>query len=153
MCQNFTHGKFIFFEKEIFQCRPSLTTWTPVFSLFLRIINFFLRILLGQWAHAFNSNIIIVKTVSQLKCLDERKRYLLNDLAFRSIVGTRETYLEAFLAMVFWWFWKENDPTNQKLPTTFLAYILPWYTQTWLSAYLLTTLKFVCCVAFQFFQK
>ena len=71
------------------------------------LIDIPLRLLLKPWTLSFNKNTIRAKTVSQLKCLQERKRLRFTlerkDPALHSLLQTCDTILEVMLAKNLVW--------------------------------------------------
>ena len=66
MYQNVTGEDLCIFQKNV-QGRQNSTIWSLVFTLPLRIM-------LKPWTLSFKKDTITVKTVSQLTCLEERKK-------------------------------------------------------------------------------
>ena len=133
-----------------FQCRQNSTTWNLFFAIPLRI-------LLKPWKLSFKKDTITAKTVSQLKCLQERKmlRFTLQmkDLVLPSLVQIWDTFLEVMLVMKLEKSWEAKDLTNQNLLKKLSAYTLSWYTRTWLSTISLATQKLHGCVPFLLFRS
>ena len=135
------HGEKICFLTRKFQSRRNSTIWNLVFTLPLRI-------LLKPWTLSFKKDTITAKFVSRRT--QKVKIYLANEgsgLAFFStdlghICGSNVG--NEFGVMLR----EREDLINQNLLTTLSAYILSWYTRTWLSTISLATRKRHCCVAF-----
>ena len=130
-----------------FQSRQNFTIKNLVFTLPLRI-------LLKSRTLWFKIDTITTKTVSQLKCLEERKelRFTLwmKDLVLHCSVRIWDTFSEVMSVMNLEKCWEEMDLTNQNLLTTLYAYTLSWYTQIWLSTISLATQRLHC---FPFISK
>ena len=99
MYQNVTVEKFLFFWwKKNIQSRPRLnsTIWKPVSTLPIRI-------LLKLWTLSFKKDTITAKTVSQLKCLEERKNLRftlqLKDLILHSLIQIWATFSEVMFLL------------------------------------------------------
>ena len=79
-----------------FQGRQNITILIPVFTLPLRI-------LLKPWTVSLAKNTITAKILSQLKCLEERKKlrftWQMRDLIFHSLVQIWGTFLEVRLVI------------------------------------------------------
>ena len=97
------------------------------------------------------------KTVSQLKCLEERQKVRftveMKDLVMHSLVRIWGTFSEVLLVMNLEYCWEEKDLTHQNLPWTLSAYTLSWNTRTWLSTISLATRRLHCCAAFILFPS
>ena len=147
--QHVTEGKFMFIVEKSFQIQPSFAIWYPVSTLPLRI-------LLKPWTLSFKKDAITAKAVSQLKCLEERKKLRvtlqMKDMVLHSLVRTWDIFSVAMLAVNLEWCWEKKDLANKNLLTTLYAYSLSWYTRTWLSTKSLVTRKPHCFVAFRSFE-
>ena len=84
------------FSTRNFRIRQNSTIWNLVFTLPLRI-------LLKPGTLSFKKNTITAKTVSQLKCLEERKKsrftLQMKDLFLHSLVRIWDTFSEVMLVM------------------------------------------------------
>ena len=144
-----TKGKFTFLKKN-FQNLQSSNIRNLVFTPALRI-------LLRPSTLSFKKDTITAKTVSQLKCLEERKKLKftlqMEDLLLRSLVRTWDKFWKVLLEITFVSCWEKKDLTDLNLTTTFSAYIPSWYIQTWLSINFLVTQRLHYCVAFLLSQR
>ena len=129
-CTKVSRRENFCFLTGTFQSRQNSFIWNLVFTLPLRI-------LLKPWTLSFKKDTITAKTVSQLKCLEERKKLRftlqLKDLVLHPSVRFWDTFSEVMLVMNLEQCWEEKDLTDHNLLTTMSAYILSWYTRTWLS--------------------
>ena len=95
MYQNVTGGNLCFLTRN-FQSHPNSITWNLVFTLPLRI-------LLKPSTFSFKKDTITAKTVSKLKCLEERKRLRftvqMKHPVLHSLVRIWDTYSELMLVM------------------------------------------------------
>ena len=87
-----------------------------------------LGIVLKPWTLSLKKEKTTAKTVSQLKCLEERKllgfTLEMKDLVLHSLVRTWNFFSVAVLAMNLEWCWGEKDPTNQNLFITLSPYMV-----------------------------
>ena len=135
-CRTISERETSCFQMENVESRLNLTIWNPFSTLLLQI-------LFRPWTFSLKKYIITAKAVSQLKCLEERKKLRfpvqLKGLVLHSLVQTWDTISVAMLAMNLEQCWPGRDLTNQKLLTTLSAYTLSWYTRTCLSTISLPT--------------
>ena len=128
----------------------SSTIWNLVFT-------FPLRILLKPWTLSFRKDTITAITASQLKCLEECKKLRftlqMKDLVLHSLVRIWDTFSEVMLVKNLEKCWEEKGLTNQNTLTTFSAYTLSWYTQTWSSTLSSATRRLQFCIAFLLFRS
>ena len=118
-----------FFLKN-FQSRQSFTCWNPVFSLRLRIW-------LNHKTRSFRSDAIAAKAVSQLNSVEKRKKLRtilqLRNLVLHFVVRIWDKLLEIELAMNTSRYRNQDDLRKETFAHDIVAYILYWYTQSWLS--------------------
>ena len=117
--QSSTEGYIMFLTRN-FQSRQNCIIWNLIFTLPIGIS-------LRPWTLSFKKDPITMKTVSRLKCLEERKklRYTvqMKYLVLHSSVRTWHTYSAVILALKLERCWEEKDPENQNLLPIFSAYI------------------------------
>ena len=134
MYQKCYRGKiYVFWHKTLVQkisvCNPVCTIQVPI--------------LWKLWTRSFKRDTIKQKTLTQWKCLKQRKKLRFTaqtkDRVLLFLVRASVTFLEAILALTLEYRWAGKDLTSQCLLMTMFAYILSWYTQTWSSKILLAT--------------
>ena len=95
-CTKMLRRESLCFLTRNFESHQNSITWNLVFIISLRI-------LLKPWTFSFKKDTITPKTVSKLKCLEERKKLRftleLKDPVLRSLVWIGDTFSEVKLAM------------------------------------------------------